>query len=316
MRTKNFATMLWGVAAATTALSLAAPTSAQATVSGHGERLLYTVESSSGSQLFTLKADSKRPIQITHVNGEATRGDWSPDGSQIAFELGTPDTANIALIRGDGSGLRVIPSQGDGIDADPSFTPDGQHVVFERFEPATGDDAIWVMRTDGSGRRRVATGPHGAQDPNVSPDGRTLTFVGASGDDDSQQALFAVGMDGTGLRQLTSYSLDVAIKHDWSPDGHHIVLSDNANVDGPANVATVDPDGSHLTYLTHYAARPGSAYVGSYSPDGRWIVYRFEENGQYGLRRMRPDGTDVHTILPLSSVRPRFIDWGPVGSGD
>ena len=26
---------------------------------------------------------------------------------------------------------------------------------------------------------------------------------------------------------------------------------------------------------------------------------------------MRPDGGEMHPILPLSSVKPRYIDWGP-----
>jgi Tol biopolymer transport system component len=307
---------LLALSAVTCALTVTNPVPALATGPGHNGLLLFQLDNGSGLQLYTLRANSKHPVQITHVPADASRGDWSPDGTQIAFELGSPDTANVALVDADGSHLRVIPSVGDGIDADPSFTPDGQHVVFERFEPATGDDAIWTMDLHGSGRRRIATGPNGAQDPNVSPDGRTLTFVGAAADaGDNQQALFAVNMDGSDLRQLTPFTLDVAIKHDWSPDGSRIVLTDNANVDAAANVATIAPDGSQLTYLTHNTTRPDSAYAGSWSPDGRWIVYRFEHNGQFGLRRMHPDGTDPQTVLPLSAVHPTNIDWGSTTGG-
>lgn len=307
---------LLALSAVTCALGVATPAPALATVPGHNGLLLFEVQGASGSQIYTLRASSKRPTQITHGPGEATRGDWSPDGGQIVFELDSPETANLALVNADGSDLQVIPGVGDQIDADPSFTPDGQHVVFEHFDPATGDDAIWTMALDGSGRRRIATGPNGAGDPNVSPDGQTLTFVGAAaGAGDDQQALFAADMDGSHVRQLTPFSLDVAIKHDWSPDGSRIVLTDNADVDAAANVATIAPDGSQLTYLTHNTTRPDSAYAGSWSPDGRWIVYRFEHNGQFGLRRMHPDGTDPQTILPLSDTRPRFIDWGSTADG-
>ena len=62
-------------------------------------------------------------------------------------------------------------------------------------------------------------------------------------------------------------------------------------------------------YPTHFSGQQ-RAYVGSHSPDGRWIVYRLEDHGQFALMRMRPDGSDVRTILPLSTFRPRFIDWG------
>ena len=41
------------------------------------------------------------------------------------------------------------------------------------------------------------------------------------------------------------------------------------------------------------------------------IVFRLEDHGQYGLYRMRPNGSGLHAILKLSSFKPRFIDWGP-----
>jgi hypothetical protein len=39
-------------------------------------------------------------------------------------------------------------------------------------------------------------------------------------------------------------------------------------------------------------------------------VFRLNDHGQFGLFKIRPDGTHLTTILPLSSFRPRFIDWG------
>jgi len=54
-----------------------------------------------------------------------------------------------------------------------------------------------------------------------------------------------------------------------------------------------------------------NAFVGSYSPDGRWIVFRLEDHGSFGLYKMRSDGSGLRPILGLSGLKPRFIDWGP-----
>ncbi len=50
---------------------------------------------------------------------------------------------------------------------------------FGRFDPDSIDDAIWSMKIDGSELQRVDPWPNGAgfaTDPNVSPDGKTLSF--------------------------------------------------------------------------------------------------------------------------------------------
>jgi len=76
------------------------------------------------------------------------------------------------------------------------------------------------------------------------------------------------------------------------------------------NSPTVRPDGTDLRLVTHYQGGTANAFVGSYSPDGRWIVFRLNENGLFGLFKIHPDGTHLKAILPLSSFRPRFMDWG------
>src|SRR4051794_21590818 len=77
-----------------------------------------------------------------------------------------------------------------------------------------------------------------------------------------------------------------------------------------ANIGTVRTNGTGATYLTHFTGGDVNAFVGGYSPSGRRIVYRHEDHGMYALETMRPDGTHVQTVLPMSSLRPRGSDWG------
>jgi Tol biopolymer transport system component len=68
--------------------------------------------------------------------------------------------------------------------------------------------------------------------------------------------------------------------------------------------------------LTDFKGGDVNAFAGSYSPDGKWIVYRLADRDTYSLVKMRPDGTHVRTILTVPGLAPRFIDWGPRRSDD
>jgi len=93
-----------------------------------------------------------------------------------------------------------------------------------------------------------------------SPDGRQLVFeAGTSpprGEPANGCALFVVNADGSGLRQLTLWSLDAGERPDWSPDGELILFKAPAKGQH-GNLYTINPDGSGLKQLTRYpASRP------------------------------------------------------------
>jgi Tol biopolymer transport system component len=254
-----------------------------------------------GPQIFTVRSNGHDLRQITHVDGVAALPDWSPDGRRIAFTL---NECAIALMDADGGNLHEVVSDPDLCLSDASFTPDRARLVYIRFDPALDAEQIWSMRIDGSDQRFITDA--GGPDPNVSPDGRKISFKGPYG------ALFVANIDGSAIVQV-SPSISVTYKHDWSPDGQHLVVSDNSDPapDEAVNVVTVRPDGSDWTYLTHYPAG-FRANVGGYSPDGQWIVFRLEGPGLVPtMYRIRPDGTDLHALYASSTIVPRFIDWGP-----
>ena len=208
----------------------------------------------------------------------------------------------------DGGNLEEIASEPDACLNNASYTPDGTRLVYTRFDFVVEVEQIWSMKTDGSDRQFITDA--GGPNPMVSPDGQKLSFKGPP-----DGALFVANIDGSGVEQI-SPSQSVTYKHDWAPDGQHLVVSDNSDPapDEAVNVVTVRPDGSDWTYLTHYPAG-FRANVGGYSPDGQWIVFRREGPGLVPtMFRIRPDGSDVHAIFKSSTVVPRFIDWGPAVS--
>jgi Tol biopolymer transport system component len=289
--------------------SLALP-SAHATFPGQNGLITFTVPGDAGAQIYTVRPNGDDLRQITNVNGGALVPDWSPDGRQIVFEHDSPDSCNVALMNADGSGMVDFPTDPNVCEGDPSFTPDGSRIVFDRVDFGANDEAFWSMNLSGTDRQRI--GPC-CVDPNASPDGQKLSFVVGNGEPIGS-ALFTSNIDGSNVLQLTPFKFNVAAKQDWAPDGRHLVFTKNGDVLIPgksANIATIHPDGTHLRLITHYKGGDVSAFVGSYSPDGQWIVFRLNDHGLFGLFKIHPDGTHLRTIIPLSSFRPRFIDWGP-----
>jgi Tol biopolymer transport system component len=302
---------------------LALPATASATMPGDNARIVFTSFTDEGGQLFTVRPSGSGLRQLTHVQGDAVNADWSPSGRRIVFALGSETASRIAVVRPDGSHLRIMPQPVGVFDDQPSYSPDGRWIYLERYTVATNDDAIWRMRTDGSHQKRVlGPFPNGfVTDPNVSPDGRTLSFQGWDGSvvgpapaEEPARGLFTARIDGSHITQIRPYTADETVKADWAPNGLRIAVTENANhfdPDDSANMVTMRRDGSHRRYVTQFHDGDTNAYLGSYSPDGRWLVYRLEKDGLFGLYRIHPDGTGRRVILPLSRFRPSLIDWGP-----
>ena len=282
----------------------------QATSPAGNGPIVFSGDSGSGADIYTINADGSGLRRLTHVKGDAGSPDWSPDSTRIVF--GIEDKA-VYLMDAGGDDLHQVTAPG----GEPAFIPDGDHLVYW-CDACEGGDGVFLIRDDGSDAPgvRLTTNPfrdQGDEDPEVSPDGQTVTFVRHKVGG-KLQALFAVGIDGSDLRKLTSYEREVAITHDWAPDGRQIVITTNADYPNhkSPNVATIRPDGSHLRLLTHYTGGEQGAFAGSYSPNGRWIVFRIEnaEKERFGLYRMHPDGTHRQLIKKLP-FPPRQSDWGP-----
>jgi len=284
-------------------------TPATAAFPGENGRIAFWADLGLGGEIFTIRPNGTGLRQLTEGSSDdANSPHWSPDGLHIAFWI---SDVGVYVMNRNGTDQTQVTAPG----GQTAYTPDEDQLVYECPDCA-GGDGVFLMAADGSDAPglRLSTNPfpdEGDGNPQVSPDGQTVTFVRHKVDGELQ-ALFAVDIDGTNERMIVPYTKEVGIKHDWSPNGRRIVITPWADFpDGKApTVATIKPDGSDFTLLT----RPhgGSATLaGSFSPDGRWIAYRFEnqEAGVYRLMRMHPDGTSRAAIVTLPFA-PRGIDWG------
>jgi TolB protein len=96
---------------------------------------------------------------------------WSPDGSRLLVH----DSHAIYTVRLDGSRRRElvrlsVDARGAVEDPQPAWSPDGHWIAFcqLRSKGVEGSD-IWIVRSDGTGLRRVTRSPGVDTDPSWAP---------------------------------------------------------------------------------------------------------------------------------------------------
>ena len=253
---------------------------------------------------------------------------WSPDGTKIAFDSSRGDldhrdsTAinDVFTMSPDGSDVTKL-TDSVGASADAAWSPDGSLIAFDADRgDRSSKQGIYTMRSDGSGLRRVTTLPSGYEydlAPRFSPDGTRLVFIRYRGKECSQPfcpsehpALFIVGVDGTGLRRLTSFTIHPG-DADWSPDGKRIVFE--AYPTGPyADIYVISANGRNLRNLTRDQAGQADPV---WSPDGTKILFldnrRVQGKGRTGLATMRLDGSR-RSFISTANVEAHQPDWESV----
>jgi len=112
---------------------------------------------------------------------------WSPDGTKIAFSYHQPGHTDldVAVVSADGRGAVAPLTSSPLDDHDPSWSPTGDRIAFERgsVNTQTNND-LWVMNADGSSQTQVFAGDasHGAVGGTAwAPDGTAILFSIANG---------------------------------------------------------------------------------------------------------------------------------------
>lgn len=236
----------------------------------------------------------------------ATRATYpgSADG-RLAFGASVDGNFDIYSVLPGGQAAQRLTDQ-PGFDACPAYSPDGKWIAYCAGGP--GFD-IWVMRQDGSDKRQV-TALGSATFPDFSPDGQRLAFMASGAGGATGLDIYAVGVDGSNLTQLTEAPGDDRFPA-WSPDGAEIVF--NSSRTGTEQVFLAESDGSNAVQLT-LDPQP-KEQVPDWSPDGQRIAYvtRVTPAGGGDIWVIDRDGTDP-TPITDGPEREFGAAWSPDGS--
>lgn len=161
-----------------------------------GKTLLFESVRDGRGHLF-LMTSSRTNVREISTAGHAEQGSFSPDGHSILFEQRAEmhqdiSRSNVVVAHPDGSGVKVIASG-----TDPSWSRDGQLILFKTWDEATQTLWISTVSPTGAGMRRLAQGVH----PNWSPDGSRIAYMHDR--DDGGSDIWVMDRDGSNPSCLT-----------------------------------------------------------------------------------------------------------------
>ena len=101
----------------------------------------------------------------------------SPDGKWIVFESHKVDEEENGIIvkyKTEGSSSYINLTSADADCRQPNWSPAGDKILFQKFEDKQWD--IWIMNTDGSGKKRITFGQGDKTDASFSNDGQYIVY--------------------------------------------------------------------------------------------------------------------------------------------
>jgi len=195
----------------------------------------------------------------------------------------------------------------------PSWSADGKQVVYHAGQFATMHH---YSNPPGSRLLNVVDDPdfellHAGGFPAVSPDGSTLAVSERMPlRSDDRMAIIMLDTDGRNPRKV--YTADETLMGlEWSRDGRWLTFGAGsflgARDKGPARIVIIRPDGSEARTVTK---GPGNAGFPSWSPDGKYIVYRFWTDKAGGLKIVDVASGESRVLTTAYDTLPF---WSPKG---
>ena len=238
-----------------------------------GQWIAYVSTKTGSQEIWLWSATTGRDSLLTRLGGRINSFSWSPDSRWIVFandRYGNYDIWKVELEGGDVYHL----TDNSRYEVFPTWTPDGQHILYVELDERWVDHTVIEMTSAGTGRRTVvqdtdffdyrAGGTFGY--PAVSPDGTTALFPSHRSGWINYWAVPLAGGDPQPVAREDANQSHAR----WSPDGRHIAYISGHNGTHELRIAQVEGGEQPSTLVA-----PGTGVVASpeWSPDGTRISY-------------------------------------------
>ena len=271
--------------------------------------------------VFAMNADGSEQRQITSAGGVQAHSTLTPDGVTVVYSQVNPDGSSIMSVPLTG-GTPTELNRGSHWSLIPNVSPDGARIAFT--SDVDGNYEIYTMAIDGSDVQQLTFTDPPTQHlgPKYSPNGSQILYATDQDETDpaNEQDIWVMPTGGGTPTRLTT-TINDRESRGWSPDGSHIVTQSVVN--GVGQLLVLNADGSGLKQITNIAAgtpvlslggifpNMSGAVTPAWSPDGDWIAFASNHEGNYDIYLIHPDGSDM-TRLTNSPEPELSVGWGPL----
>ncbi|HEX8704598.1 MAG TPA: tolB protein precursor protein [Myxococcaceae bacterium] len=241
------------------------------------------------------------PVPLNAPRARARNASWSPDGSWLVAESDAQNFSDVVRLEPkEGTAEQRLALAPEG-NFEPAVSPDGTEIAF--VSSREGDPEIFVMRADGSNVRRITTFYQEDREPKWSPDGKWLSFISNR---EGRDRYFVVRPDGTQLRAVSGGATKLDERElVWSPDSQKVAFVERLP-EAKSRILVANVAGGEPVALTDGKQRDDAP---AWSPDGKYLVFVAERQGDVDLWLMRADGSGQVrlTTAPGADWLPRWF---------
>jgi len=236
-----------------------------------GKTRRYSWDYDETMDIFSCQQDGTQIVQLTHEKGYDAEGSFSPDGKQIVFcslrsaydhELTAEEKlrrekdpawfGELYIMNADGSNVRRL-TNAPGYDGGPFFSPDGQRIIWRRFDQSGMNADVYTMKTDGTDVQRVTDFKAMSWAPYYHPSGQYIIFTSNKFGFENFE-LFIVDTKGEKEPVRVSYTDGFDGLPVFSPDGAKLCWSTNRTADKKSQLFLAN--WNHQAALEALAAAP------------------------------------------------------------
>jgi TolB protein len=278
------------------------PTNTRETIGGGHGQIIFESDRDGDLEIYRYDLSTRRIVKLTDNESDDRHPAWSPNGQKIVFVSDRNGRQEVYTMHADGSHQeqQTISKSSKFY---PNWGPNGTILFVER----TGKGSPHSTNPEDFGckiKRFFLSDPtmielHLTYDitcwgyPKYSPSGRMWAYTNWEEDDLSTNIYWREPLQGRWDSVYHDVSKDADIA--WAPNERRFAYASYVTIGGHTDweIATVGINGNGHDYLTSNNAEDRGP---SWSPDGNYIVYYSDQDGDYELYIITDSGKHIDKL--------------------